>query len=288
MRVGVDGYSYHRLVGWLRPDEPDPGRRLADSGAAIVAEAARLQADGVSLETSFFAAPEAVDAAALRAAANGLEIALAWGAPNGLEFGGRAAPLDDLLAWMEVAHALGSTMVKVSAGGPELRPVAAAEFRHTVAPLRTAAERAGGLGLELSVENHGELTATQLAALIAEVDDPLVGACFDTVNAARVGDDPLQAARLLAPTVRMVHLRDMGPADASLHSVAGPCAVDFDAGTLPLRAILDVFDVAGVQGLVSVQLGQLAVDDDERAMVEAGVAWLRANLGGQDDERPRR
>jgi len=48
-------------------------------------------------------------------------------------------------------------------------------------------------------------TTDQLTALLATVNDDAVQVCYDSANAAGLGDDVAAAARRLAPTVRMVH-----------------------------------------------------------------------------------
>src|SRR6266536_4833572 len=103
MRIGVDSYSYHRLLGELRPGEPPPpGPPLARGALDLVAECRELGVDLCALETCFLPPPAELDLDALRAEAGGMELALSWGAPNGLEFGASAMALDDLLAWLEL------------------------------------------------------------------------------------------------------------------------------------------------------------------------------------------
>jgi sugar phosphate isomerase/epimerase len=127
----------------------------------------------------------------------------------------------------------------------------------------------------LAVENHGDLTAAQLNALLDEVGEEAVGVCFDTANALRVGDDVLEAVQLLAPRVRMLHVKDVEPVSAETDAVAGPRSVPYGSGVVPLDEVLDVVAAAGFDGLACVEVAQLAPGDDERALVAHSVAWLR-------------
>jgi sugar phosphate isomerase/epimerase len=271
VRVGIDSYTYHRLLGELRPGEDDPGERLPDGGAAVVAEARALGVEAVSLETCYLDAPSVLDVAALHEAADGIELALSWGAPNGLEFGRSAAALDDLLDWISFAPRLGCRLMRVVAAGPRLRRHAD-EWPNAVQPLRRAAALADAEGLELALENHGDLTAGQMEALLEAVDEPALGVCFDTANALRVGDDVLEAARLLVPAVRMVHLKDCEPVEGA-DPLVGPRSVPFGEGAVPLREVLEALPP---HALVCVELGHLGSGPvDERELVRQAVDWLR-------------
>ena len=131
------------------------------------------------------------------------------------------------------------------------------------------------LGLALALENHGDLTASQLAELLDRVGDETLGACLDTANALRVGDDPLEAARLLAPAVRMVHLKDVEPLERAADPIAGPCSVAYGEGVVALRDVLAALGGSAFDGLVCVEIAQLREGADELGLVERCVAWLR-------------
>jgi len=273
LRIGVDSYSYHRLLGEVRPGETAPADRLADGGLAVLAELRPLALDAVSLQTCYLPA----DAAAveeLRAEAAPMELTLAWGAPNGLELGASAPALEDLFRWIRLAADAGCETLRIVAGGPALRP-RSDEWPDAVEPLRAAAERARDVGVTLALENHGDLTADQLTALLAAVDDEAVQVCFDSANAARVGDNVLTAARRLAPAVRMVHLKDIEPVEAASAAVAGPCSVPFGDGVIPLEELLRIFARSEPAPAIFVELGQLRPGADERQLVAQAVAWLR-------------
>jgi sugar phosphate isomerase/epimerase len=280
VRIGVDSYSYHRLLGELRPGEPPAMDRFRSGDLDVIREARALGVDGVSLETCFLDPPDRLDAAALSAAADSLEVVLAWGAPHGLEFGASRGALADLLAWISLAPAAGCGLLRIVVGGPRLRgrePVEQ-QLERTVAPLVAACEGAAAAGVALALENHGDLTAAELLELLERVGHPALGVCFDTVNAVRVGDDALEAARLLGGRVRMVHLKDCEPLDRVADPVAGPRSVPFGEGVIPLESVLEELRRAGFDALVCVELGQLGPGDDERALVAACVEWLRERL----------
>jgi sugar phosphate isomerase/epimerase len=280
VRVGIDSYSYHRLLGEIRPGEPPPRDTLPDGGSAVVAEARALGVDGVALETCYLGPPSRELAASLAAAAGRMELVFSWGAPNGLFFGARPEALAELLAWIDAAAAAGSRTMRIVVAGPALRgrePVDE-QIRRTVEPLRIAAAAAASAGVALAIENHGDLTAAQLAELLDAAGDDAVGVCFDTANALRVGDDTLEAVRLLAPRVRMVHLKDVEAVTVDTDPVAGPRSVRYGSGVVPVDDVLDVLEAQGFGGLVCVEVAQLGPGDDERELVAHSVAWLRERL----------
>jgi sugar phosphate isomerase/epimerase len=142
--------------------------------------------------------------------------------------------------------------------------------------------RAAEHGIRLAVENHGDLAAPELAELLDRAGDGYLGICFDTANAVRVDGDAVAAAALLAPRTWMVHLKDVTSPSGVLDPVAGPESVPFGEGVVPLTAILETLAVPVAEGApVCVELGQLAADADEWAMVEQGVAWLREAAQGR-------
>jgi sugar phosphate isomerase/epimerase len=281
VRIGVDSYAYHRLLGEVRPGEVEPPLRFAGGVDDVLAECRALGVAGLSLETCFLGDATALDAPALLEAAGDLELVLAWGHPHGLAFGTDAGAIEDLLAWIEVAPRLAVRLVRLCAASPRYRgarPITEqlASTAAALAPVLAAAER---LDLGLAIENHGDLTASELARLLETVGDKRLGVCLDTANALRVGDNPVEAARLLGPWVRMVHLKDCGPVEGT-DPVTGPVSVPFGDGMVPLTAVLDELRSAGFAGLACVEVGQVGPrHPDERALVASGVRWLEEHLG---------
>jgi sugar phosphate isomerase/epimerase len=263
--VGVDSYSYHRLLGEVRRGETPPLHVFPRGSLDVVAEARRLELDFALLQTSFLGHPRDFDADAFLAEAGGVALGLSWGAPEGLEFGERADALDDLLAWLPPAAGLGLPVMRIVAGGPAHRR---AQPDALTGPLREASAAAREYGVRLALENHGDLSAEQIERLLEQVDELRV--CFDTANALRVGDDVAEAARRLASAIEIVHLKDC--AGSWEDPVAGPVSVPLGVGVIPVDEVLD----ACPDALACIELGQLAPGAGERALVGTYVAYLRA------------
>ena len=167
MRLGVDSYSYHRLLGELRPGEAPPAIVWRDPVGDVLAEARRVDADVLSLQTSLLGV-SAGEARSRLAGTGAPELVLAWGAPAGLRYGRDPAALADLTAWIGVAAALECTLVRVVLGSPPTRPVDPPPgfFAESARALAAAARVAATAGIALAVENHGDVTTTQLLGVL--------------------------------------------------------------------------------------------------------------------------
>jgi sugar phosphate isomerase/epimerase len=264
--VGVDSYSYHRLLGEVRRGETPPLHVFSRGSLDVVAEARRLGLDFALLQTSFLGEPATFGPEEFLAEAGDVALGLSWGAPEGLEFGERPDALDDLVAWLGPAAALGLPVMRIVAGGPAHRREAPAALADR---LREACAAARDHGLRLALENHGDLTADQIERLLEQVGVDL-RVCFDTANALRVGDDVAAAARQLAAAIEILHLKDCtGSWD---DPVAGPVSVPLGEGVIPIDDVLE----ACPEALACIELGQLATGVGERALVGTYVEYLRA------------
>jgi sugar phosphate isomerase/epimerase len=124
------------------------------------------------------------------------------------------------------------------AGGWEARLAEVARRLKEVLPL------AQDLGLSVALENHQDATTADFLGLHEMVDyHPAFGVTLDTGNPLSVGEEPVEAARRLAPLIRHVHLKDytihFSPEGYRLaRCAAGDGVIDFPA-------ILDIVDRNG-------------------------------------------
>jgi sugar phosphate isomerase/epimerase len=75
--------------------------------------------------------------------------------------------------------------------------------------IRELTPRLKEYGIRLAIETHADLTACELLALLDRLDPEIAGVTLDTGNLAMRLDDPLDAARRLAPYVVATHVKDM-------------------------------------------------------------------------------
>lgn len=64
--------------------------------------------------------------------------------------------------------------------------------------------------VRMAVENHKDLPAADLLALVMKQDSPLVGVCLDTGNNVALLEHPHDTTALLAPHTLTTHIKDMG------------------------------------------------------------------------------
>jgi sugar phosphate isomerase/epimerase len=206
-KLGYDAYSIRDLK-WKAIEHID--------------YAASLQLDMVQLSVpGDFASLDAghLDMVKTHAAERGIELSLAtgcicptspaWSPANG-------SPESYLARGGAVAARLGGRSLRVFIATPPDRhskvPAARqpidAHIESTLKALRLARSRMVDLGVRVLIENHGDLTARELRALVEAAGADLVGVNYDSGNPMWVMEDPAQALEVLAPYVEVSHFRD--------------------------------------------------------------------------------
>ena len=295
MQVGIDSYSYHRRYGELRAGEVSPGVEpwpLVPSPA--LRHAASVRAQVIFLETCYLPEPEAIDGAMLAEAGADLRVGFSWGHPwpsgrfHGLDGGRFYGAEQELGRWIEAASRLGHDLLRITGGSPASRGDEPADVlvERLVGPVRRAADHAADRGIRLAIENHGDLRAADILALMDAVDRPrTLGVCLDNVNLIRVGDDIADGTRALAPWTLLVQLKDHEAGDPTIWG--GPVCTALGEGIADLAGTMAILTGAGFDGPVCVELASLGGSNvDELAMIERSVAWLRDHLEVEATELP--
>ncbi|MCA4134974.1 sugar phosphate isomerase/epimerase [Arthrobacter sp. M4] len=101
------------------------------------------------------------------------------------------------------------------------------KFLHQLAPA------ARDLDIHLNIETHEEITTNEVVRLVESVGPDVLGITLDTANVLARGEDPVAAARRVAPYVRATHLRDsvLAITDFGLARSFSPCGlgvIDWD------------------------------------------------------------
>jgi len=120
-------------------------------------------------------------------------------------------PTTYLLNCIRTAKMLGAPAFKVLMGIADDRKqsVPIPQMMETaIKALRTVRSQALDAGVKIAFENHGDMQAWQVKALIEEAGKEFVGSCFDAGNPVVMLEDPLTALEILGPYVAASHIRD--------------------------------------------------------------------------------
>jgi len=278
VRVGIDSYCYHCFFGEIYPGiETDPGTRLTLAG--FLERARVLGVDGVSLESCFIpdTGADAIDALRRRLDALGFERVWAWGHPRGLSSGEDPAALDDLVRHLAIAARVGASVMRICCGGRRTRPPHWPSHRDKLLPLlRRAVAAAREHEVTLAIENHIDFLADELVEVITAIDSPRLGVCLDTANNLRILEDPLVAAKKLAPYARATHIKDVAAYRGDPKDFSFWPSVPIGDGLVDVPAILGFLREAGYDGLLALEIDYLHPRyADHQAAVDTSIARLK-------------
>jgi sugar phosphate isomerase/epimerase len=127
-----------------------------------------------------------------------------------------------------------------------------AQIDATVEVLRLLSGQLADLKIKVAIETHGDLTAKELLAMLDRVGRDVAAVTLDTGNLVMRLDDPVQAARLLAPSVVATHVKDavLAFTPRGLSWQARPVG----SGIIPLPDILSAVIQANPSITLSIEL----------------------------------
>lgn len=181
---------------------------------------------------------------------------------------------------VEIAAALGATVMRVCAGGRRTRSQNWPAQRNALRPLlRAAAIFAADHEVTLAVENHVDLLADEMIELLDAVDHPSLGVCLDTANNLRMLEDPMRVIELLAPHARATHIKDIAAYRGNPQTFAFWPSVPLGQGLIDIERTLQVLRKHNFTGLLALEIDYLhpAYGDEEQA-ITASLAYLRKLL----------
>jgi sugar phosphate isomerase/epimerase len=218
IRLGYDTYSL-RAYRWKAMEH-------LDYTAALKLDTIQISSldDFESLEASHLAKVKD------KAAARGMTIDAGVGCvcPSTASWSPRnGTPVEYLTKGLKVAKAVGAKSLRCFMGNANDRrgkqPIEA-HIENTVKVFRQVRSLALDTGVTIALENHGDLQARELKALIEAAGKDYVAACMDTGNPMWVLEDPLLTIEILGPYAATTHYRDSivyeHPRGAAAHWVA--------------------------------------------------------------------
>jgi len=178
----------------------------------LLAAAHDLGLQVVSMRSTGWEEPGWTDRVGALTERYGLELELGFSAnyiANGAD-----QPTEPFAAFVERAcKPLGVTIIGTTSplhGGRWLKePPLDEQLDRLGAALSRLAPVAEAHGVKLAIENHADYRGPELAAVLERVGSPAVGARLDTANPYAVIEEPMDAARALAPYTLATHVKDL-------------------------------------------------------------------------------
>jgi len=277
MKLGIDSYCYHRYFGEVYPFQSPTRERWTTED--FVRRAAELHVDGVSLETCFLpgSAPGYWQRLKDMLQANQLEAVLAWGHPDGLEGGSNTGALADLVRSIYVASELDCKVMRIVGSSLRFRDQPhEPQLRQLAGMLREASKAAAGEGVILAIENHIDFTAREILQLIEDVGSASFGVNFDTGNALRLFEDPVEEVRILAPHIHATHIKDLSPRKGGSPRQWNYWeSVPAGQGVVDIEGVIRVLREHRYRGVLCVEVDCLRPSWEEDEAVVVSLEYLR-------------
>lgn len=111
----------------------------------------------------------------------------------------------DLERAVAIAHAVGAVAMRCY---PRHEGRVSTVIAHAIENLRRLETLDPQRRLRFTLEQHEDLTSTELVGILKAVDNPRLGLLFDFGNMVNAGETPLQALQTQAPWLREAHVKD--------------------------------------------------------------------------------
>lgn len=286
MRIGIDSYSFHRYFGEVYPDlQSDPGKTWTMEGD-FVSFASEQGAEEIALETCFFTSTDPGYIADMKARVDDAGFAgrvVGWGHPDGLHAGSDEQALEDLKRHIPIAAALGAPIMRIVSGSMiHVEEPHEPQVRNTIRMLSEAVEVAREHDVVLAIENHIDFSSEEILQIVEGVGSDHLRVNFDTGNTLRLYEDPVEAAKRLAPVTVATHTKDIvtlpkggSPAERFTYWPSAPCG----KGLVDLEGVAGALAGGGFTGALCVEIDLVApqfLHMSEEEIVIESLAYLRS------------
>lgn len=243
--------------------------------------AAALGLDGADLSVAhlYDTTPESI--AVLRREAEDAAISIVMLAsysdftqPNATQ---RAAEVDGVRAWIEVAAGLGASFIRLTAGQQRADVALMDGLQWATEGLMAALPDAEQAGIELLYENHvrgapwsaNDFTqpAAHFLEVVSRTQSSKLGILFDTANNLALHEDPLFVLDAVLARVRALHLSDIRRSGSFEPVLLG-------TGAAPIQQALERMRANGFDGWISIEEASRTGQHG----IQKAIAWARQRL----------
>ena len=183
----------------------------------------------------------------------------------------RGAQMALHLKHAEFVRDAGGQFLQVIDEKPKGRPVGRNDYRELAGMLRRLGERTAQIGVPLVYHHHMNSTGEApdaIEAILQDIPGTAVGLLFDIAHYQQGGGDPVAFIRRYGKAIKVVHLKDVRPIDAS----PGYQWVELGRGRVDVKGCVAALKVAGFTGWAIVELDRVV---DPGASPKASAATNR-------------
>lgn len=197
MQLGLSTFSYHLAFG-KHPDRRADGPMTL---AKCLKRARDLGFSGVQIDPAHFN-PERDPEKWVRRMADSLSLVLE-AASIGIE-------PETLTRDLALAAEWNSPILRTSLGWqrPHIGGYPEPRLREAAGRLASVVPEAERRGVTIAIENQGDISTSDLLAVLSMVSSPAVGVCLDVANSMVWLEEPVWTVRQLAPYAVSAHLKD--------------------------------------------------------------------------------
>lgn len=239
-----------------------------------------FKVDGVSLETCFIPNFEEGYLKKMKDIIDkgGLERVVAWGHPDGLEGGKNKSALEDMKKHFRTCHILNAKVMRIVCSSMAFRneshPV---QIKRLSKMLKEPTKMAEENGIRLAIENHFDFTSGEILEILNNIHSDYLGVTFDTGNALRTGEDPVEAAKRLSTHIYATHVKDIAPLyGGDPKDWYFFASVPVGRGIVDIPSITRILEDAGYEGVFAIELDYLdpKYGDEDLAVAES-IKYLK-------------
>jgi 3-oxoisoapionate decarboxylase len=191
-----------------------------------------------------------------------------------LELGMRGIDPEHLASGLDLACRLDARLMRVVPwSGCEIHhPISGKQVFQSLEPILPICRKEG---ITLAIENYFDLPDDELASMVEQAEDPFLGACLDTANSTGSLTKPEETARILAPFIVSVHLKDY----AVFKPRQGYCisGAPLGKGWLNLHAILKIINLGNKKVSLLIE-HWIDREDPTKSILETEEDWVSQSL----------
>jgi len=169
---------------------------------------------------------------------------------------GVAANLEMHLTHAKFVRDAGGQMLQVIDEKPQGRAPTADDYARLADALNTLGTRTAAIGVPLVYHHHMNSTGEAppaIEAVMADASAAAVGLLFDIAHYQQGGGDPVAAIRRYGPAIKVVHLKDVRPIDAT----PGYQWVELGRGHVDVKGCVAALKDIGFAGWAIVELDRV-------------------------------